>query len=96
MNFYEAQAMMGSLIIGDMAQETLAVAEDKWEQMSKQDQHAIENDEVLTIDKERLQCPYATHYSRDIPPGEDIKWMCGDCGATNWTPNERRCIYCKE
>lgn len=95
MNFYEAQGRMSSLVSGDMAQETLALGEEEWINTSPEDRWAIENDEVLNSEKERLQCPYATNYSRDIPTGEDIKWMCGDCGATDWTPNNRRCKFCR-
>lgn len=85
MNFYEAQGKMKSFLTGDIARETLELAEDEYLNGNLDDieDYFKEEDHLGVV-------------SRDIPPGEDIKWMCGDCGATDWTPNMRRCSECKD
>ena len=90
-NFYKLQGKMKSLLTGDIALESLEIAED---------------DYLLNPEKEKYDFPHRQDIdcvcsnggtkSRDVPLGEDIKWMCGDCGATDWTPNKRRCKYCRE
>jgi len=84
MDFYQAQGKMSSLLTGDIARETLEIAED-------------ENGQFESPKTQRRKCTgdnFGT-ISRDVPPGEDIKWMCGDCGSTDWTPNHRQCPECK-
>lgn len=105
MDFWTAQSKMKSLLTGDIARESLEIAEDE---------HLMEGDKEANqfwkgIESRTGQCYRMPERkrkkcngdnfgvaSRDIPPGEDIKWMCGDCGATDWTPRTRRCTNCIE
>lgn len=81
MNFYEAQGIIDSLLTGDIARETLSFAENEHKDLKKQDY---------------IETKHTPPSARNIPPGEDIKWICGDCGATDWTPNNRRCEFCRD
>lgn len=89
MDFYQAQGMMDSLLTGDMAKETLELAEDEWANLSGNDQDRI----VACSHRGRTN---TKKIAKDVPAGEDVKWICGNCMATDWTPNEKRCKCCKD
>lgn len=111
MDFFEAKAAMQSLLTGDIARESLEIAEDEY--LAEQNNEDKLNKHWMGIDSSKFKS-YTPNYnlparkrkkcngdnfgecSRDVPPGEDIKWMCGDCGATDWTPRTRRCPDCIE
>jgi hypothetical protein len=88
MDFYKAQGTMKSLLTGDIASESLEIAEDEYILTS--------NCCASLEERDFSECAFVSKTSRDVPPGEDIKWMCGDCGATDWTPVSRRCKYCRD
>jgi rubrerythrin len=107
MDFFEAKAAMESLLTGDIARESLEIAEDGYLKESSKDNSLSH---WIGVESGKSKC-FRTNYnlparkynednfgvkSRDVPPGEDIKWMCGSCGSTDWTPNERRCPNCKD
>ena len=81
MNFYKSQGKMKGLLTGDIARETLELAEDEYEYLK------TNNIETQSINIVRP-------ILHPIPKGEDIKWSCGECGANNWTCNINRCKYC--
>ncbi|MCP4354750.1 MAG: hypothetical protein GY793_03775 [Proteobacteria bacterium] len=84
MNFYVAKWKMESLVSGDMAIESLENAEDE---------HTL--GDILEPEYTLDYMPKESMSARDVPHGEDIKWVCGDCMATDWTPICERCKCCK-
>jgi hypothetical protein len=79
MDFYKAKGIMETLLTGDIARESLEIADDEY---------------LGGNIPEEVESCQNSKIARDIPPGEDIKWVCGDCMATDWTPISRRCPSC--
>ena len=95
MGFFIAKGKMQSLLTGDIALESLEIAEDEYNNQDAIDQFNSTFVEYYPqTPRKKCNGDNFGKCSRDVPPEEDIKWMCGDCGATNWTPKNKRCPEC--